>query len=139
MINPEEQRMAMMQEQIHNIKRQESRMIWVTFQKVGYHYYPAAADEPNLADVCYLGNKHRHLFKFKVQIEIFHGDREIEFHQFLNYCESLFESQVDIDYKSVEMLSDDLYVAIAEKYPMRNMVIDISEDGECGCSISYNK
>jgi len=139
MINPEEQRMAMMQEQIHNIKRQASRMIWVTFQKVGYHYYPAAADEPNLADVSYLGNKHRHLFKFKVQIEIFHDDREIEFHQFLNYCESLFESRVDIDYKSVEMLSDDLYVAIAEKYPMRNMVIDISEDGECGCSISYNK
>lgn len=116
------------------------RWIWVTFQKAGFHKYIAAESDPILADVSYLGNRHRHLFKFNVQIEIFHNDRELEFHQVLNYCESLFATQtIDIDFKSVEMLADDLYVQLASKYPGRDMKIDISEDGECGCVIEYNK
>ena len=121
---------------MNNIKK----WIWVTFQKVGYHLYPAAATDPTLQDVSYLGYKHRHLFKFKIQIEVFHDDREIEFHQFLNFCESMFSSnQIDINHKSVEMLSDDLYSVISQKYPNRDMIITISEDGECGCYIEYKK
>lgn len=116
------------------------RWIWVTFQKAGFHKYPAAATDPALQDVAYLGERHRHLFKFNVQIEIFHNDRELEFHQFLNYCESLFESgSIEIDYKSVEMLADDLYASIVLKYSNRDMKINVSEDGECGCVIEYNK
>ena len=117
-----------------------NRFIWVTFKKPGFHYYPGAKDNPKLEDVEYLASKHRHLFGFKIQIEIFHQDRDIEFHQFLNYCQSLFESgTIDIDYKSVEMLADDLYIQISSKYPNRDIVIDIDEDSECGCSIIYRK
>jgi len=36
------------------------------------------------------------------------------------------------------MLSDDLYLQLANKYPGRNMKIQVSEDGECGCLIEYN-
>lgn len=118
-----------------NIKK----WIWVTFQKAGLHYYPAAAADKSLEDVSYLGNMHRHLFKFKVQIEIFHDDRELEFHQFLNYCESLYENNLNINHKSVEMLADDLYNKISVEYPNRDMKIEISEDGECGCCIEYTK
>lgn len=114
-----------------------TRWIYVTFQKAGFHKYPQAATETSLADVAYLGQKHRHLFKFKVDIEVVHNDRDLEFHQVLNYCESLFEGKLDIDFKSVEMLSDDLYVQLAEKYPGRAMKISVSEDGECGCTIEY--
>ena len=71
-------------------------------------------------------------------MEIFHSDRELEFHQVLNYCESLFTTQtIDIDSKSVEMLADDLYTKLAEKYPGRGIKINVSEDGECGCWIEY--
>ena len=123
---------------IERIKSAAKRNIWVTFQKAGFHKYPAASIDPALGDVSYLGNKHRHLFKFNVQIEIFHNDRELEFHQFLNYCESLFnENIIDIDFKSVEMLADDLYLHIAARYPNRAVTISISEDGECGCVIEY--
>ena len=115
------------------------KWIWVTFQKVGFHKYVAAATDPKLQDVSYLGSRHRHIFKFKVQIEVFHNDRELEFHQVLNFCESLFATQtIDIDYKSVEMLSDDLYQKLIEKYPNRSMKIEVSEDGECGGFIEYN-
>jgi len=127
-------------ETAERIREAARRLIWVTFQKVGFHRYPAAATDPLLEDVSYLGNKHRHLFKFNIQIEIFHNDRELEFHQFLNYCESLFDTkQIDIDYKSVEMLADDLYIKLADRYPGRDMIISVSEDGECGCQIEYNK
>jgi hypothetical protein len=113
------------------------RWIWVTFQKAGFHKYPAAENDPKLTDVNYLANRHRHLFKFRVEIEVFHNDRDLEFHQVLNYCESLYQNNLDIDYKSVEMLSNDLYIQLASKYPGRKMQIEVSEDGECGCRIYY--
>ena len=126
-------------ETIERIREHADRKIWVTFQKVGFHRYPASGEDPRLADVSYLANKHRHLFKFRVEIEIFHNDRELEFHQVLNYCESLYQNQLDIDYKSVEMLADDLYIQLAAKYPERYMAIEVSEDGECGCRIEYKR
>ena len=130
-------------ETIERIKEAAHRWIYVNFQKVGFHRYPAAGTDPQLCsageyDVSYLAARHRHLFKFNVQIEIFHNDRELEFHQVLTYCESLFENTIEIDSKSVEMLADDLYLQLANRYPGRNMKIGVSEDGECGCVIEYN-
>ncbi len=125
--------------EIARISDGAKRSIWVTFQKVGFHYYPQAKTDESLSDVNYLGDRHRHLFKFKVSIEIFHNDRELEFHQFLNFCESLLENKIDIDSKSVEMLSDDLFNLIANKYPRRDITISVSEDGENGSEIHYNK
>ena len=118
--------------------------IWVTFQKEGIHCYPAALTDPKLAtgdefDVSFLGNAHRHIFHFKVQIEVFHDDREIEFIQFKRWCKKLYNiGALQLDYKSCEMMADDLYKAINEKYPNREVVIDVSEDGENGCHIIYN-
>ena len=125
-------------EQLDNVLTQAKRWVYVTFQKAGFHRYPDADINPTLADVAYLGQKHRHLFKFNVQIAVVHNDRDLEFHQVLNYCESLFEGTLDIDFKSVEMLADDLYIQLAQKYPNRDMKIGVSEDGECGCLIEYN-
>lgn len=114
------------------------KMIWVTFQRAGIHKYPAAATDPNLADVSYLGFQHRHLFKFKISIEVFHNDRDIEFHQFLNWIESLYtDNTLSLDYRSCEMISDELAAIIKDRYPDRKLIIDISEDGECGSTIEY--
>jgi hypothetical protein len=126
-------------EQIKSNMDTAKRWIWVTFQQAGFHYYPQAGTDPSLEDVSYLGSKHRHLFKFKVAIQVTHSDRDLEFHQVLNYCESLYQGKIlDISHKSVEMLADDLYERIAIRYPQRDMKIEISEDGECGCTIEYS-
>jgi hypothetical protein len=133
------QRDQALTEQRERIMSQAKRKIWITFQRAGFHRYPAANEDPKLSDVSYLGSRHRHLFKFRVEIEIFHNDRELEFHQVLNYCESLYkDNSLEIDYKSVEMLADDLYLQLANRYPDRFMTIEVSEDGECGCRIEYN-
>ena len=122
------------------------RQIWVTFQKEGIHCYPAAATDPQLAtgdhfDVSFLAHPHRHIFHFKVYIDVFHNDRDIEFIQFKRWLEQLYsgdQSVLQLDYKSCEMIADDLYVQIASRYPDRCVTIDVSEDGENGCTINYN-
>lgn len=113
------------------------KWIWVTFDKIGFHRYPGASEDPSLEAVKYLASVHRHKFNFKVQIEVFHADRELEFHMFQTYCMSLFDTTLNVDHKSVEMISDDLYAELAVEYPGRDMVISVDEDGECGCTIEY--
>ena len=124
------------------VMRTAKRMIWVTFRKEGIHKYPAALDDPKLAtgdkfDVSFLGHPHRHIFHFKVAIEVFNDDRDIEFIQFKRWLEDLYEGELNVDYKSCEMMADDLYEKISARYPGREVHIDISEDGENGCHIQY--
>ena len=126
------------------VMRTAKRMIWVTFRKEGIHKYPAALDDPKLAtgdkfDVSFLGHPHRHIFHFKVAIEVFHDDRDIEFIQFKRWLEELYEGELNVDYKSCEMMADDLYEKISARYPGREVHIDISEDGENGCHVQYTK
>lgn len=126
-------------ETVDNIMGKAQRQIWVTFRREGIHKYPAALEEPQLADVSFLGYPHRHIFHFRVSIDVFHNDRDIEFIQFKRWLESLYSDQtLVLDYKSCEMMADDLYIRIASKYPERNVTIDVSEDGENGCVITYN-
>ena len=131
-------------ETVERIKDSAQRTIFVTFQKEGIHCYPAAATDPALAtgdayDVSFLGSPHRHIFHFRVAIDVFHNDRDIEFIQFKRWLENLYKDAIlALDYKSCEMIADDLYVQIAGRYPGRNITIEVSEDGENGCVIHYN-
>ena len=130
-------------EQIERIKHDAQRRIWVTFQKEGIHCYPAAATDPALKtddeyDVSFLGTPHRHIFHFRVWISVVHNDRDIEFIQFKLWLQKLYQDGViQLDYKSCEMMADDLYLQIAARYPGRSVWIEVSEDGENGALIKY--
>ena len=132
-------------EKRQRIKNKAIRTIFVRFQKEGIHKYPAAATDPNLAtgdeyDVSFLATLHRHIFHFEVTIEVFHTNRDIEFIQFKRWLENQYSQNIlALDYKSCEMISDDLYEVIATRYPDRNIIISVSEDNENGATISYNK
>lgn len=131
-------------EKRNRISDAAKRMIWVTFQKEGIHKYPGADTDPTLAtgdeyDVSFLGYPHRHIFHFRVAIQVFHNDREIEFIQFKRWLENSFTNGVlQLNYKSCEMICDDLYQMIAHRYPDRDIEITVSEDGENGATIYYN-
>jgi hypothetical protein len=121
----------------------QQTMIWVTFDKEGLHKYPAALADPKLKtgdeyDVSFLGYIHRHIFKFKVEIEVFHDDRDIEFIQFKRWLQSLYEGELNVDFKSCEMIATDLYKQIQSKYPNRVVVITVAEDGENGATLSFS-
>ena len=120
-----------------------SKYIWVKFQKEGIHKYPAALEDPKLKtggpdDVSFLGYPHRHIFHFQVNIEVFHDDRDIEFIQFKRWLEALYnQGTLQLNYRSCEMISDDLASAISDKYPGRNIIITVSEDDENGATCTY--
>lgn len=130
-------------EQVDRIMSAAERKIWITFRKEGIHKYPAAATDPALAtgdeyDVSFLAVPHRHIFHFRVWIDVFHNDRDIEFIQFKRWLENLYnKGTLALDYKSCEMMADDLYIQIASRYPGRAVWIEVAEDGENGCLIKY--
>jgi len=140
----QEQHLQSLIEKRVRIKQNALRTIFVRFQKEGIHKYPAAATDPALAtgdeyDVSFLATPHRHIFHFEVSIEVFHNDRDIEFIQFKRWLENQYSQGIlALDYKSCEMISDDLYEVIATRYPDRNIAIQVSEDNENGATIVYN-
>ena len=124
----------------NRVMAEAKRQIWVTWQREGIHKYPAALTDPQLADVQFLGYPHRHMFHFRVWIDVFHNDRDLEFIQFKRWCESLYSSDnsvLSLDHKSCEMIADDLYIQIASRYPGRVVHIEVAEDGENGALIKY--
>ncbi len=115
------------------------KFIYVTFQKEGIHCYPDAPE-----GVEFLRNPHRHMFHFRVEIEVFHDDRDIEFILFKRELEALYSggrinaATLELDYKSCEMLADELAEYIQENYPDRDLKIEISEDGVNGAVCYYS-
>ena len=74
---------------------------------------------------------------------MFHDDRDVEFIQFKRWMERLY-SEVDsstsvlqLDYKSCEMIADDLASEIQAMYPDRWIKISVAEDNENGCEMEY--
>ena len=107
--------------------------IWITTSFEGFHKYPDAPD-----DVTFLKNKHRHIFHVRVWIEVSHNNRDIEFILFKRFIETLL-STANLNNKSCEMVSDELYEEIRMKYPDREVRIEISEDCENGSLKEYKK
>ena len=111
----------------------QQKFIWVTFQKEGIHKYPDAPE-----GVEFLRHPHRHIFHFRVDIQVFHDDRDIEFILFKRELEGLYaEGTLELDYKSCEMLADDLADYIQDAYPGRHLKISVSEDNENGAVCYY--
>ena len=130
---------------IDQITNEATKWIWVRFTREGIHRYPEAATDPALAtgdeyDVSFLASPHRHIFHFKIAITVGHNNRDIEFIQFKRWLENLYKGgALQLDYKSCEMIADDLYLQIASKYPNRAVKINVSEDNENGCEIEYSQ
>jgi len=113
-----------------------SKWVFVTFQKEGIHKFPGASGLPGVE---FLQYDHRHMFHFRVEIQVFHDDREIEFILFKRELLKLYdEATLELNYKSCEMMSDDLAKYITGHYPGRFLKIEVSEDGENGAVMYYS-
>jgi len=111
------------------------KYIWVTFRKEGIHQYPDAPE-----GVEFLKYPHRHIFHFRVELEVFHDDREVEFILFKRELEKLYDQEIlQLNNQSCEMIADNLHDYIVKNYPERNHNIEVSEDGENGCRSEYIK
>lgn len=112
------------------------RTIWVTFQMEGIHCYPEALTNPNLEDVKFLGYPHRHTFHFRVEVEVDHNNRDIEFIQLQRWCKSLYDGTLELNNKSCEMIAEELIYKLEERYGDRQYTVSVSEDNENGATLS---
>ncbi len=109
------------------------RYIWITTEKEMIHRYLNAPKS-----VEFLKNLHRHIMKFKVYIAVTHNDRDIEFIDFKRFIdECLTKIGTNVGAQSCEMISDSLCLMIRKKYKERDIIIEVSEDGENGSRIEY--
>ena len=118
-----------------------STTIWVTFQCEGIHKYPAALTDPSLKDVEFLGYPHRHIFHFKVEMEVFHDDRDVEFILLKREMQEFYTNgTLQLDFQSCEMMAKDLLLTLQVKgYDKRDITITVSEDGENGATLTFKK
>lgn len=115
-----------------------NRWIEVSFQKEGIHKYPAALTDPKLKDVEFLGYPHRHMFYFYIKLQVWHNDRDVEFILFKRELENLYaEGTLNLDYKSCEMIAEDIIEYIKTVYPDRNIEVRVYEDNENGAILEY--
>lgn len=121
------------------------RWVWITFKREGFHLYPGADTDPSLAtggwdDVSYLGVRHRHLFGVRVQLEVFHNERDVEFHQLSRWCQKQYsDGSLEFNGKSCETIAEELGEAIRAKYSGRALIISVDEDGECGSTLEWSR
>lgn len=121
-----------------------TKYIWITFSKEGVHCYPEAGEREDLKSVSFLAHPHRHIFHFKVMIEVDHSNRDLEFIREKRWMEKLYDSSsklgvLQLDNKSCEMMAEELYEKMLERYgKKRRIVVEVSEDKENGCRIEFN-
>jgi len=101
--------------------------IFVRFRKSGFHQWLQA---PRRRE--YLAYRHRHLFHVEVACHVDHDDREIEFHDLLDFAEQNIEIGGP---RSCEHMARKLMEKLVAEYN-RPFEVTVSEDGECGATVS---
>lgn len=104
----------------------------------GTHRF-ASVDQMTAEEIpTYLGNRHHHWFTVQVQIEQFHTNRDVEYHQLIDIIDDIIDSQYGS--RRVKELSglscEDIALTIIQKltdiYSGRDIIVTILEDERCG-------
>ena len=105
------------------------------FEAIGFHCWPQAPSER-----AYLRNDHRHLFKFRVELEVEGTEREIEVHTLkescLEWAAQMFKRASTYSCeKFSKLLLENLYI----RFQPSSGRVECWEDGECGgaCEMSW--
>lgn len=124
---------------IEGIPYHIERAISITFSQIGFHCW-RQAPQPR----AYLINRHRHLFRIRVEVTVSGDGREIEFHDLLDFCLEWFDTneqgvQQHGEYGtlSCEALAERLGNRVCTEWPNRPVAIMVSEDGECSAIVRF--
>jgi hypothetical protein len=91
----------------------------------GIHYWRDAKGNES-----FLKNPHRHIFYITVHIEQFHNDRDVEYIAFKRWLTKSISKKVN--YKSCEMIAQEIAKKIKKNYGNRKLKIEVMEDNENG-------
>lgn len=111
-----------------------SRFAVVRFRRPGFHRWPGAEGKR-----AYLAHEHRHLFHVEVKIEVYHNDREIEYHDLLELCEETWETKLgcELGPASCEGMAAVLLKELSRHFgEERRLSVSVFEDGEVGAVLT---
>jgi dephospho-CoA kinase len=119
--------------------------VFVNLQMEALHAF-FGAENPEFKEVEYLKYPHRHLFGFKVELEVTHDDRDVEFimfkHQIQNMLRQRYYNEeidmLDFTGKSCEMLAKEIIEYCLELCLLPKEVW-VNEDGENGAHVIWNE
>jgi len=106
----------------------ESVSAIVRFAVPGFHRWPDARGIR-----AYLAQRHRHLFHVEVTISLVHNERDMEFHDLLDFCENAFPGG-DMGNDSCETMATKLAEHITSEFH-RSVSVSVFEDGEVGATV----
>lgn len=109
----------------------QTTKIEVRYRVEGWHHWPNAPTSRY-----YLASSHRHLFHVTASVDVTGHDREIEFHDFLDFCKGVF-SGGQRGAQSCEMMAKELLDKITARYGNRAASVSIFEDGEVGAVVTF--
>jgi len=107
--------------------------IWVTTTFEAFHKWKKAPKE-----VKFLQNMHRHKFHVKVELDVHHNDRELEFFMVKDKLDDfiMLYYQGEDDVGSCEMIASTILGEIEDLYGKRGISVEVSEDGENGAVVT---
>ena len=112
------------------------KSIYVTYQTEGMHKYLGAPE-----GVEFLRSLHRHMFQFRVELEVERDDRELEFilvkRDLEVFTEGLMLSMPET--YSCEQIAGEIVKYLVKAYGKRTYKVDVSEDGENGVVVYSNR
>lgn len=113
------------------------QFVYCTFRFEGFHCWPDAPDQ-----VAHLRSSHRHEFHVRAHVEVFHGDREVEFQLLkIELQELVAKWPKNLGARSCEMMAEHLISYIRSQYckaQERRIEVEVNEDGENGSVLSYH-
>lgn len=113
--------------------------VFCTLKFEGTHCYPDASEE-----VRYLRDPHRHVFGVRVEMEVYHDDRDIEFIMLKHRIQShLYDTYPcdhsthihDLNTRSCEHVARALASWLQACYGSRAITVAVDEDGENGAIV----
>ena len=107
------------------------RTVTVRFTKEGWHNWPEAEGVRD-----YLASRHRHLFYYELTVSVGHNDREIEFHDLLEFASHAAVAG-ELGRRSCEDMAEVILKAVRDKYPERTYACTVWEDNEVGATITW--
>lgn len=102
----------------------------VRFTVEGWHCWPNAHEKR-----AYLRYKHRHLFHVEVRLQVFHDEREVEYHDLLDFCKEHFLGG-DRGADSCETMARGLAQKLTASFPGRLVEVSCLEDNEAGAVVT---
>ena len=109
--------------------------IFVTTEFEGLHRWANAPEQ-----TAFLRQFHRHIFKVRLEIEVRHDDRELEFFDVKQRLNRGIKVVLNTnDAGSCEQIATKLLNYLAQYLKGREMTCEVSEDGENGAIVSINK